>query len=101
MAFVMSNISLSHNARELTTVDHMATRRNHPEDFHRLFADAVHMQQITQAARDIINTAVTVSGRDGKRPHSSLQHVTWIVVGELLTMCARIPLESPGVAVSD
>ena len=67
-----------------------------------MLADAEHnMQQVIQVARDGINTVVTVSRRDGKRPHSSVQRVTWSIMGELLTMCARIPLESLGVAVSD
>ena len=70
MAFVMSTISLRHKARARMTVDHTATHRSHPEDFHRLFAKAVHMQQVYQVVRDGINNVVTVSGRDGKRSHS-------------------------------
>ena len=68
MAFVISNISLSHSAREPLAMDPMATRRSEPEDFDRLFADAGHMQQVVQVLRDDINTVVTVSGRDRKRP---------------------------------
>ena len=61
-AFVISNILLNHNARELMTIDPKATRRNKPKDFHRLFADAVKMQRVMQVARDGINTVATVRG---------------------------------------
>ena len=59
---MFSNILLSHNARELMTVDPRATHRSKPEDCHRLFADTVNMQRIIQVARDGINTVATVSG---------------------------------------
>ena len=69
MAFVLSNISLSHNARELMAVDPAAKHRSKPEDCHRLFADAAHMQQVIQVVRDRINTVVTVSrGTRSNRP---------------------------------
>ena len=55
--FVISNILLSHSARELMTVDHKATHRNKPEDFRRLFAYTVHMQRVIQVVCDGINTA--------------------------------------------
>ena len=58
--FVISNILLSHNARELVTTGPRATRRNKPEDFHRLFADIVHMQRVIQVVRYGINIVATV-----------------------------------------
>ena len=80
MAFVLSNISLSHNAREhIMTVGPMATHSSKPDDFHRLFADTVHMHQDSQAARDGNNIVATPpSANHGMPPWPRLHRVSYI-----------------------
>ena len=101
MAFVISCISLSHSARELMKVDPMATHRSKPDDFHRLFANTLEMQHVIQVVRAGMDNLQSGTTHDVKRRRFSSPHVTWGVLGELLTMCARTPSESAGVADSD